>query len=431
MGKNLRRRWAELAAQPVAAAETLAAPLLAVGLGLWLSPLDPLWTRAAFPWAWLAPVVVSLRYGSLAGVAAGGVLVAAWLTLAAFGWPLGGVPRLHFLGGFILVMLTGEFASLWIGRARRAETLQAYLDERLERLTEQYYLLRLSHDRLEQELLTRPMTLRDALSRLTAESEETAGAQALLDLLAQYCQLERASLHTIRDGVIELEPLARLGEAFVLDPLDPLVRHALDHERLAHVRQVAGEQATAYRVVAPAAAKGENVSLLLVVERLPFLALHEETLQSLELLLAYYADGQAAKRLAAPIVAHHPTCPPLFALELVRLHHLREQNGIASSLIVFQFSPEAWDSGLPQQLSRQSRGLDLEWLPPEPARLLLVLLPLTGEAGAEGFVRRLERWLTERGGGDFRQAGVSVRRLALDAPPLALLARALEVGRAD
>jgi hypothetical protein len=428
---DVKRRWADLAAQPAAAAETVAAPLLAVGLGLWLSPLDPLWTRGTFPWAWLAPVLVSLRYGSLAGVAAGGVLVVAWLVLSAFGWPVGSFPRLHFLGGFILVMLSGEFASLWIGRARRAEILQAYLDERLERLTEQYYLLRLSHDRLEQELLTRPMTLRDALSRLVKTGDEGASAQSLLELLAQYCQLERASLHAIRDGVPEPEPLARLGKPFPLNPLDPLVRHALEQKRLTHLRAPTPDSPTAYQVVAPAAAKGADPTLLLVVERLPFLALHEETLQSLELLLAYFADGLVAKRLAAPLLERHPGCPPPFALELERLHRLSVVNGIASSLMVFRFSAEAHATDLPLQLARQSRGLDLEWFVPEPTPLLMVLLPLTGKAGAEGYVRRLERWLGEQGGGDFRQAGVRVRRLGLEVPPLALLASALEESGAD
>lgn len=430
MTESIRRRWATLAAQPAAAGETLAVPLLAVGLGLWLSPLDPFWVKSGFPWAWLAPVLVSLRYGSLAGVAASGVLVLAWFALSAGGWPLSPFPRHYFLGGFMLVMLTGEFTSLWMGRARRAETLHAYLDERLERLTEQYYLLRLSHDRLEQELLTRPLTLRDALGRLTGGVPLADSARTLLDLLAQYAQLERAALYPIRDGVLSLEPVAVLGEPFPLDPLDPLVRHALDQGRLAHVRDVLDHASSRYRVVAPAAAKGEAASLLLVVERLPFLALHEETLQSLDLLLAYYADGLAMERLAAPLLAHYPDCPPAFALELMRLARLWRENRLASSLVVFHFTPDAIAAELPRALSRLSRGLDLEWFV-EPLARLLVILPLTGEAGAEGYSRRIERWFVEHGRGRPEEAGVRLRRLSLDEPPLVLLARALEEDGAD
>ncbi len=426
MLERLKQGWAGFRSQPAAAAETLAAPLLAVGLGLWLSPLDPLWVHGAFPWAWLAPVLISLRYGSLAGVAAAGMLVLAWLLLAAGGWPVTPFPRLHFLGGFILVMLTGEFAGLWIGRARRAETLQAYLDGRLERLTEEYYLLRLSHDRLEQELLSRPLTLRDALGRVRTIDSPEAGARALLDLLAQYCQLERASLHRTSHGRPEATPLARIGEAFPLDPLDPLVRHALDTGRLAHVRQVMDQATSRYRVVAPAAARGEPCGLLLVVERLPFLALQEETLQALDLFLGYFADGLFMRQRVAPLLQAFPDCPPTFALELERLWRIRQENGIDSTLLAFRFEEAAVAADLPRMLSRQSRRLDLEWfIPGRPARLL-VILPLTGEAGAEGYLRRIERWFAEQGGAGLAEAGVTNRRFKLEAPPQPLLRAALE-----
>jgi hypothetical protein len=429
MTESIRRRWATLAAQP-AAAETLAVPLLAVGVGLWLSPDDPFWVKSDFPWTWLAPVLVSLHYGPLAGVTASGVLVLAWFALSASGSLASPFPRFYFLGGFILVLLTGEFSSLWMSRVRRAETLSNYLDERLERLTEQYYLLRLSHDRLEQELLTRPLTLRDALGRLTGGVPLADSARTLLDLLAQYAQLQRAALYPIHDGVLSLEPVAVLGEPFALDPLDPLVRYALDQGRLAHVRDVLDHASSRYRVVAPAAAKGEAPTLLLVVERLPFLALHEETLQSLNLLLAYYADGLAMKRLAAPLLAHYPDCPPAFALELMRLARLWRENRLASSLVVFHFTPKALAADLPRALSRLSRGTDLEWFV-EPSARLLVILPLTGEAGAEGYTRRIERWFAEHGRGRPEEAGVRLRRLSLNQPPLTLLARALEDSDAE
>ena len=176
----------------VIAGETLLLPLIAIALGMAWSPQDPLWTSAPFPWAWLAPVILALRYGPMAGLGGASVLLLGWLALnfehiAQF-------PQVHFLGGLILVMLVGEFSSLWQARTRRAETLQMYMDQRLEHLVRQHYLLRLSHDRLEQELIGRPMSMRDALATLqTLGAEGSSGAEGahiLLRLLAQYCQLE-------------------------------------------------------------------------------------------------------------------------------------------------------------------------------------------------------------------------------------------------
>ena len=151
-------------------------------------------------------------------------------------------PQIYFLGGLILVMLVGEFSSLWQARTRRAETLQLYLDQRLEHLVRQYYLLRLSHDRLEQELIGRPMSMRDALSTLQEVGSTTQGPEALLRLLAQYCQLETAGLYAAVDDRVHLTPLASLGAVQPALQSDPLVQQAIESRRLCHISQALATQ---------------------------------------------------------------------------------------------------------------------------------------------------------------------------------------------
>jgi hypothetical protein len=189
--------------------ETLLLPLIALALGFAWNPLDPLWSTSAFPWSWLAPVILALRYGPLAGLGGASVLLMGWLTINLGHYDA--FPQLFFLGGLILVMLVGEFSSLWQARTRRAETLQLYLDQRLEHLVRQYYLLRLSHDRLEQELIGRPMSMRDALSTLQEVGSDAQGPETLLRLLAQYCQLETAVLCPVVDEQLGTQALASLG----------------------------------------------------------------------------------------------------------------------------------------------------------------------------------------------------------------------------
>ena len=51
--------------------EALLLPAAALGLGLLWAPQDPLQTQGAgFPWPWLAPVILALRYGPLPGLGA-------------------------------------------------------------------------------------------------------------------------------------------------------------------------------------------------------------------------------------------------------------------------------------------------------------------------------------------------------------------------
>ena len=90
--------------------ETLLLPMIALALGLAWNPDDPLWSAARFPWSWLAPVILALRYGPLAGLGGATVLLLGWLLLNVGHFD--SFPQVFFLGGLILVMLVGEFSSL-------------------------------------------------------------------------------------------------------------------------------------------------------------------------------------------------------------------------------------------------------------------------------------------------------------------------------
>ena len=438
--------------------ESLLLPVLGIALGIWLNPLDPLWVESGFPWIWMAPMVLALRYGPFPGLAGAAMLLIAWLAIHLGPWNLyagAGFPKIFFLGGLILVMLCGEFSSLWVARARRAETTQIYLDQRLEYVTHQYYLLRLSHDRLEQDLISRPMSMREALTTLrqiTLESSGTLpGADALLRLLAQYCQLEVAALYATETQLTERlrtitlglarEPVACLGQPVPLDLADPMLKRTLDDRSMWHVRNTpetappgaadnsrkTGPNAapqSRYVIVAPLTTfDGERVGLL-AVERLPFFALHNETLQTLDLLLGYYTDGLAMRRLAAPVIAAWPDCPPEFASELARLTRVARDSLIGSLIIALEFvdAPDAPTVGdMPMQIQRQKRLLDVNWLikrPENPQRtVLLTIMPLAGESAAEGYLARVEQWIRPQRQMTLLQAGVFPHQRLIDGSP--------------
>ncbi len=410
--------------------------MLAVAIGIWANPLDPLWTRADFPWIWFAPVILSMRYGPFPGLAGAFVLVAAWFAFHVSGWLPGEFPKLNFLGGLILIMLSGEFSSLWLARARRAEGVGLYLDQRLEYLTHQYYLLRLSHDRLEQDLIGRPMAMRDALGILheLAASAGTGhvlpGSDRLLRLFAQYCQIEAAALYPVAGEGFAALPVASLGQLSEEGRLradDPLVQHALEQNCLAHIGDSANRDGAArrYVIAAPLVTfNGERVALL-VVERIPFFALHEETLQTLNLMLGYYTDGLVTQQLAAEIQKSVPGCPTDFAAELQRLWRVREESRIGSVLVALEFRTHEGLQDLATQLRRQRRSLDVNWLIDNPPhRVLVTLMPLAGEAAAEGYIARIEEWVRQVYGETLEHSGIFPHILHVDdEPPAALLQR--------
>ncbi|HZX33323.1 MAG TPA: PelD GGDEF domain-containing protein [Rhodocyclaceae bacterium] len=418
--------------------ETLFLPVMMVGLGMGINPQDPLWTAAGFPWAWLAPVILALRYGPFPGLAGAAMLLLSWFALSGMGWIGAGFPKLYFLGGLILVMLVGEFTSVLVGRTRRAESAQAYLDQRLAFLTHQYYLLRLSHDRLEQDLISRPMAMREALAalrELTGADEEARhslpGADGLLRLLAQYCQLEKATIHAFAGGEPDPAPVASLGAGSRLDAADPMVRHALAEGALTHVAQgvPTGENPSRYVIVAPLRTVEGQLLGLLAVEQVPFFALHEEMLQTLNLLLGYYSDGLVMQSVAAPIRRAVPACPSEFAFELERLWRVRQDFGVKSIIVALEFDAQPEVEDLLLQIRRQKRSLDVTWLiETEKSRILVTLMPLAGTAAAEGYLARIDEWVQQQRSRSLDENGIVPHLLHLDEmPPVALLQRLFEI----
>lgn len=417
--------------------ETLLLPILVIGLGMGINPGDPLWIDAGFPWAWFAPVILALRYGPFPGLAASVMLLFAWFVLSGLGWIGAEFPKLYFLGGLILVMLVGEFTSVLVGRARRAESSQSYLDQRLAYLTHQYYLLRLSHDRLEQDLISRPMAMREALAtlrELTAADEAVShplpGAEGLLRLLAQYCQLEKATIHAFAGGELDQLPVACLGGASLLDPADPMVRHAQAEGALTHVAQglQTGENPSQYVIVAPLqTVEGQQLGLL-TVEQVPFFALHDEMLQTLNLLLGYYSDGLVMQSVAAPIRRAVPECPSEFAFELQRLWRVRQDFDVKSIIVALKFDTQPEVEDLLLQIRRQKRSLDVTWLiESERSRILVTLMPLAGTAAAEGYLARIEEWVRQQRSRSLDENGIVPHLLHVDdVPPVALLQRLFE-----
>lgn len=414
----------------LAIAEVAGLMLFALLLARWLQPADPFLLQRTFPWMWLLPLLLSLRYGTLAAFGASGFMVLGWFLLV----PAQPFPAGFFLGGLIACLLAGEFADVWTTRLRRVAEVNAYLGERLDSLTRRHYLLRLSHERLEQELLVKPMTLRDALLRLRRLVIHEDGAAALphaqdfLHLLSQSCQLEVASLHALKDGRPEAAALASIGEnsAFAADDL--LVRYALDNNTLAHV-QTEGlhAESSRYLVASPLASSSGEMVGLLVVERLPFLSLNEETLRFLAVLLGYYADAVVQGPTVRAVQAIVPACPQLFAGELARLHRIRMETGIQSTLTALVVEPGLRQTEIVLETLRQSRQLDVIWDFEEGGRrYVLTLMPLHGEAAMSGYLLRTEKWLRDVFGlRDFIAAGVTPHSALVGSVPPAELLRDL------
>lgn len=431
-----------------ALAETALVMTIAIAFSALLRPADPLWTAGPFPWLWVVAAVLALRYGSTHAVLAMGLALAAWLVLDTWRAPLGEFPRVSFLGGLVLALIAGEFSDVWSARLNQGQSVNAYLNERLRALTQSHFLLSVSHDRLEQELLAKPFTLRETLFALRQATRQRPRTDAallpagdwLLPLLAQACRIEAAALFPVRAGRPAAQPVATFGPwaaegtaagngspALALD--DPMLAAALQSGELMHVQSepfVDSDRPSRYVVCAPVVASSGQVLGVLAVERMAFTALTLETLQFLTVLLAYYADSLEHADGVREIQSAFPRCPDEFAVELVRLRRLLAAAFVRSSLVGFTLpaQPRAAEEWV-ARFERLRRSIDLAWLHVAAGRReLLLLLPLTHAEGADGYIERIRRAVREQYGTDLGAAGIVVRRTELDERPPAEQLRA-------
>jgi len=445
---RFRRLVAPAVARPLAIVETVAFMLVVLVLARLIAPEDPLLAHTGFGWLWIAPLIVSLRYGTLLGLLGGAMVTGAAVFDAHTFQAAWQTPFL--LGGLVQTIVAGHFGDTWGNRAVRATALNDYLNDRLVALTNSHYLMRLSHERLEKDLLTKPTTLRDAITELRrlsvtrdagteavspagaadGQRKSIVGAQALLEFVAQACQIDVAALYPLENGHLGGRPLAAIGDSFELDSRDPLLVRALDSKQVAHIHGSEDTMAapTGLVVCAPLVAADGSMPAVLVIKRMPFLSLNFENLQLLLVMLGYYADGVEHVTLVDSVLHDVPACPVDFALELARLSRLERECGIASSLVALVFPRDEAGDSLYEHVLRRRRSLDLIWPLRTPNESVIVnLMPATDSTGVDGYLARIEGSLEAQFRVDFEAARIGVHTLHLaDGEPGRALARFLK-----
>lgn len=426
MLKKIIRRLRRVAALPESNvsparvwSEAIAIPCIALLLAYLFRHDDPFAIQSGFHWLWVAPLLVALRYGVLTGLIADSVILLAWPLLGT----APSFPYTYFLGGFVLTMIAGEYGSLWRIRIRRLTELNLYLDQRIEQLSRRHLLLRLSHERLEQSLISRPTTLRDALAQLaellkhSRHDQRLPAAQAFLDFLAQTCQFESAAIFEYEQGALKADPIAHTGAMPSYALNDPLITYALKRRLLCHVQNEALEERSALILALPLISSDGYIYGILAVESMDFFALTDDNLHMLAALSIYYVEQIAVQELAAPILAIMPSCPAEFAYESFKLQQVQRQTGISSAIIVLVFKPTPQQREIFDLVKKQQRSRDMVWPIEQGEKLILAtLMPLSSIASIDGYLARIEDLLHVRLGMDLQRAGIEHHHVDLARP---------------
>lgn len=384
--------------------ETLLLTGFFVVLGAWNRPDDPFYVSGGFPWPVLAPLLVGLRYGFFMA------LVSALLIIGGLGLHLRGeaggqpFPLVWAIGIMAVSLLAGEFRDYWQRQLEKLNASNLYRQVRLEEFTRNFYLLKVSHDRLEQQLAGSSSSLREALRRLYAEiahtgpeglSRENAGL--MLQLLVRYGQLQIAAIYPMTNHRLDDAPIATVGAFRPVKTSDPLLVHALNERTLVSVqteyRKHMDDLDTDLLAAIPLIDSEDRIIAMCLIEAMPFFNFQPKSLRLLAILAGHMAD-MVQEQQSTPAGTSQEWRH--FHLQLARAGRDAEQFGLPAALVGLEFHDPRQATTITEHIRKIRRGLDVVVETGDPAvQQVVILMPLTDELGLAGYLQRLNDELRE------------------------------------
>lgn len=412
---------------PHAILETTLSTLLVPGLGTIVWPEDPLFLSAGFPYLLFAPLLPALRYGFAYGFGSAVALV----IVISIAWGQDLLPRQTFpvelcFGLLTVTMIVGEFTNVWHRRGERAWAGTEYCQVRLNEFIPRYYLLKASHDQLEQRLAGSSQSLRTALQtvreRFGPANERPDFEQVgdeILSLFSSFCSVQVASVYRVQHNTeVSWPPCATLGSGTQIPPDHPFIQESLKLHRTvsAHFRRddksELREREEDLLAVIPITDAFHNLWALIVVQEMPFMSFHHDNLVLMSVLGGAIGDQLTSAMEQTPT---GDSTEQDFRLHVRRCLEDRRDHDLPASVVSFVLNPEFASTRLLDQIVAQKRSLDLPWRCPsrDGDTVLTLLLPLTEEIGAAGFLARVEKHFRGRLGKTPEEAGIEIHPTTL------------------
>lgn len=382
--------------------EVVVVTALFLGLCYWANPQDPLYLSAPFPWPILGTLLVGLRYGFFAG------LISALLVLGFVSWFLEGQPESEFpwiwMAGLLCAgLLAGEFRDYWARKLQRAEAAHEYSLLRVKEFTRSFYLMKVSHDRLEQQLATSSGSLREALRRLYGELQagsarlNSENARLMLQVLARYGQLQVAAIYDIKDGRIADRPMASNGDFGELPGNDPLLQTALEKSELVSVQTEFHSHLdrldTELLAVVPLVTSSGETLAVCTIKAMPFFSFHHKSLRLLAILAGHMADMIQVQQYADTTGTSEWQ---YLCFQARRSARDAEKFNLPGLLLKISTNLKNADQ-IHDRMAGLRRGLDVLAMNQSSDNTVdvVLLMPLTDELGLAGYLQRLEDDLRE------------------------------------
>ncbi|SMO42492.1 PelD GGDEF domain-containing protein [Balnearium lithotrophicum] len=352
-------------------------------VGYFFNPNDILFLNSVISPVLLILIVFTLYYGFTIGI-----FFLILLSLSAL-FLYSTYPLSVILWYLIIVIIGGEFRFYWNRKIEEAEAVKIYYSEQVDTLRKNLYLLKLSHDQLENIYISRPLSIRRILedlkeNLLKSSATEEKLIRFFLSLLSQNFQVFRAAVYELsKDN--RLLSTYKLGNASDFSLEDPLIEKALSEEENFILTPKDAEDKIGTSVVALVETIGDR-KYLLSIQDIDFSNLSEEIIHYIYVIFSYIIEdlfyGRELREEEVKI------CSFDFMKEYKKAYNLYKKFGTQSTVVLMKLLSNYSDE-IYEKLKENLRTLDV------PCRIennyVAILLPLTGRAGAKSFSNRIRK----------------------------------------
>lgn len=367
-------------------------------------PDDPFFLNSTIAWPVVAPLLISLRYGFFKGVVSAALLLLIIVLWQRLNNDTNNLTPTYAIFIAITSMVAGEFRDTWERRLSRLQESNQYRQLRLDEFTRSFHMLKVSHDRLEQQMAGHSLSLREALINLRKNIQGSNQQQNLLSkfspavankimaLFSEYGSIQQAAFYQYTEQGIQSEPLSRLGEDITLINDDPLLKHCISTRQVVSINpelvKKINAQHSKYMMCIPFIDSNDRLYAVVVVNSMPFLSFQEPVQKLLAVLAGHIADLFSAIQVVDKLEDVELTD---MLVNLKRSLININKHELPSTVISFNIENNDAGYQVLSIIKQIRRGLDLIFEYQTDSTVeVICLLPLTELIGVEGYRNRLQ-----------------------------------------
>ena len=394
--------------------ETVILTLTGVCLGHWLTPDIPLSaTSNGLSWLIIGPLLSGLRYGLAYALGSMAILMSVLILAQYQGlpWASGSYATIG-LGLLLMSMAVGEFRNAWNRRARLLYQTTDYLDKRLNEVTAAFNIMKLSHDRMEQELAS-DTSLRSRLLLLRRHLTDVDAPNAYLDTLAplimkdfiQFGDIKEAKLYQVNNGTIKPKALASIGFETSADALaspinlnNTLIQEALNKRQTISLNNEFLNQAgydSSILLVIALVDVNHTLWGLLAIKKMAFRAFNTNNIRDLAVI-----GQEMGNILTMQSKMGEVDDPDLqqFVIQLKQCIFNVKTHQLPSTLVSLELTSKLGAHRAQSIVERYKRHLDQIWIVRNESGnpVIFILMPFIVKSDARGYLRRLEKSIKQQ-----------------------------------